>query len=205
MTGTIRETYLAAVKELHLLDLDRCAAVLGLTSDGGSVEIPFYDQTYTLREGRIGSREGKPPTDAVGLVLCRYLLNCPDTPLPEGRQLTFRELDGAGPLVSSFATNTNKIITSAFTQSAQALEAAGRRLNGNRCDDVSGYDLVMEFAALPRVSVFLQFNAVDDPFPAQCSLLFHHCAQDYLDMQALFILGTYLAGGLVRHNASDAV
>lgn len=202
MTATIQDSYRAALSELAHGDLDRCKAVLGLGSEGGDPVIPFYDEAYRLSKGAFIGQGGQAPTDAVGLVLCRYLLNCPDAPPPKGRRLTFRELDGAGPLVSSFATNTNKIITSAYARDFHALEAAGRQMGGTRQDDPPGYDLVMRFPALPRVSVDLQFNAADDLFPAQCTVLFDQSAQVYLDMQSLFILGTYLAGGLVRHKTT---
>ncbi len=201
MTATIHEAYAQGRKQLEQLDLGRCEHVLGLGSRGEALVIPFYNETYNLSDGVFRDRNGRPPTDAVGLVLCRYLLNCPDAPLPDGRRLTFREMDGAGPLVSNFATNTNKLVTSAFGGDPSALEAAAGRMGGTPMEDGTGYDLAMVFSALPRVRVFLQFNAADDLFPAQCSLLFNGSAQRYLDMQALFILGTYLAGGLVRRGA----
>ena len=202
MSPTHNEDYLACLDQLRRIDRGRCAAVLGLETESDDLTIPYYGEVYRLSQGAFLGRQGEPPTDAVGLVLGRYLLNCPDDPLPVGGRLTFRELDGAGPLVSSFANNTNKLIAGAFAQDAQALESAGRRMNGARCDGPPGYDLVLMFSALPRVPLFLHFNAADDLFPAQCSLLFDHFVQGYLDMQSLFILGTYLAGGLVRHGTS---
>lgn len=199
MTATHhQDEYRKVLIALENLDIGRCQAVLGLKLEDGTLEIPFYDQIYRISEGCILNRDGTAPTPAVGRVLCRYLLNCPAEPLPHGRRVTFRELENAGPLVSSFAANTNKLITSAFARNLRGLDAAGRRMNGTRCDDPPGYDRVIVFSALPRVPVFLHFNAADDQFPAQCSLLFHHSAQGYLDMQSIFILGTYLAGGLVR-------
>lgn len=203
MATTIHETYSSCRDKLTALDHGRCESVLGIASEGADLIIPFYDEIYHLSQGALLNPDGQAPTDAVGLVLCRYLLNCPDEPLPEGRRLTFREIDGAGPLVSSFAANTNKLITSAFALDLPALENAGNRMGGKQLEGAVGYDLVMKFAALPRVPIFLQFNAADDLFPAQSSILFNASAQGYLDMQSLFILGTYLAGGLVRRRCSD--
>lgn len=205
MTSTLHESYQSCRQGLMGLDQNQCAAVLDLQSQGPDLIIPFYDDVYRLARGELLTQDGRPPSDAVGLVLCRYLLNCPDRPMPEGRLLTFREIDGAGPLVSSFATNTNKLIMSAFARDTVALETAGIRLGGSRQEGVAGYDLVMEFSALPRIPIILQFNAADDLFPAQSSLLFNASAQDYLDMQTLFILGTYLAGGLVGHHTASKV
>jgi len=204
MTTTIHEAYQDCHDQLADLDLGRCADVLGLHSEGAGLIIPFYDAVYRLSGGNFNNSDGQAPTEAVGLVLCRYLLNCPAEPLPHGRLLTFREIDGAGPLVSSFATNTNKVVTSTFAQDVKALESVGRGMGGSRRDGSAGYDLVMEFSALPRVPIVLQFNGADDPFPAQCSVLFNASAQGYLDMQTLFILGTYLAGGLVGRSVVGA-
>jgi hypothetical protein len=53
------------------------------------------------------------------------------------------------------------------------------------------------FNALPRVPLHLQFNADDDLFSAQSTLLFNQSAEHYLDMQTLFFLGTCLAGRIV--------
>ena len=204
MTTTIHETYAACREELPGLDHGRCKAVLGITSEGADLVIPFYDEIYRLSQGALLNPDGQPPVDAVGLVLCRYLLNCPDEPLPEGRRLTFREIDGAGPLVSRFATNTNKLIISAFALDLQGLVNTGNQMGGKQLEDIAGYDLVMKFTALPLIPIYLQFNAADDLFPAQSSLLFNASAQGYLDMQSLFILGTFLAGGLVGRQRSFA-
>lgn len=204
MTTTPRQDeYQAALKALGHLDIGRCQAVLGIQGQDGVMEIPFYDQIYRISGGCILNRDGKAPTPAVGLVLCRYLLNSPAEPLPHGRRVTFRELDDAGPLVSSFTANTNKLITSAFARDLQGLDAAVRRMNGTRCDAPPGFDRIIVFSALPRVPVFLHFNAADELFPAQCSLLFNYSAQGYVGMQSIFILGTYLAGGLVGNRNPD--
>ena len=79
-----------------------------------------------------------------------------------------------------------------------ALAAAARELTGRPVEEAHGYDLFLAFDALPNVSVFLQFNARDDEFPAQCTLLFPQSAQTHLNLRSLFTLGTYLTGRLIR-------
>lgn len=189
----------AYLNKLKAIDLSRCASILGLDLDGKDLVIPFYDRVYRIASDDIFDTDGRKPTDAVARVLCRYLLDCPPQTLPHGQRMTFRELKGAGPLVSSFATNTHKLITGTFAADVNALELASRQLNGKTIAGYPNYDLFIAFGALPTVSVYLQFNGADDQFPAQCAVLFDQSAEGYLDMQSLFILGTYLAGGLVRH------
>ena len=62
--------------------------------------------------------------------------------------MTLRELDGAGPLVASFASNTKKLITGAFAGDIKALENACHKLNGTIMADQPGYDLCIAFSAL---------------------------------------------------------
>ena len=200
--ATFYEKYADCLAKLDRRVLGRGADILGLNSDGLAAIVPFYDQIYRVRPGKIVSLEGRKPTDAVGLVLCRYLSDAPAGSLPEGRPVSFREFKGAGPLVSSFASNTNKLITSAFASSIESLQRASRQLKGRIQADHPGYDLSVVFDALPRIPLCLQFNAADDLFPAQCSLLFEPSAETFLDMPSLFILGTYLAGRLVGHSAA---
>jgi hypothetical protein len=70
-------------------------------------------------------------------------------------------------------------------------------MNGRLDSEATDHDLSLCFTALPRIPLYLQFNADDDLFPAHSTLLFNQFAEHYLDMQTLFLLATYLAGRLV--------
>jgi hypothetical protein len=54
------------------------------------------------------------------------------------------------------------------------------------------------FQALPGVPQYLSFNDRDDDFPAQSNLFFQQSAERYLNLKSLFVLGTYLAGHLIK-------
>ena len=196
MTDDVRAAYSDGLTRISAPVLATSAHRLGLNRNASAAVVPFFDQVYHVEPGKIVSADGHCPTDAVGLVLCRYLLNCPPEPPPKGSLITFRELEGAGPLVSSFATNTNKLITDAFASDPKALERAAENLKGRRRRQNAGYDVCIVFQALPLINIDLRFNAADEQFPAQCGLFFNQSAEVYLDMRSLFTLGTYLAGGL---------
>ena len=59
------------------------------------------------------------------------------------------------------------------------------------------YDLALQFHALPRIPVLLNFNDRDDLFPASVSVLYRASAECFLDMECLAITGTLLAGRLI--------
>ncbi len=198
MTTTMNQTYAEHLNRLAGIELVRHADALGAVFDGRGLKIPFYNHTYFVMPGKIEDVQGQPPTDSVGLVLCQYLLRSPKHVPNDGQRVTFRELDGAGPLVSSFAGNTNKLIAGTFASRLEDLQAMVRQMGAQPESEACNFDLFVRFNALPRVPIFLQFNSADDLFPAQATLLFHQSAETYLDMRSLFILGTYLAGQLIQ-------
>jgi hypothetical protein len=179
----------------HLLS--RSAKRMGMHLDGHGLQIPFFDQTWIVTPQSISNSLGQAPTEAVGLVLSRYVIQYPATGIPPGPKVTFRELTGAGPLVYSFAANTNKLIASTFAADLQTLKKRSLQMHGRLDPEPTGHDLSLCFPALPRVPLYLQFNADDDQFSAHSTLFFNQSAEHYLDMQTLFLLATYLAGRLV--------
>ncbi len=198
MSRTMQRTYAECLARLDRLRPDDALQSLGVRIDGDALRLRFFDAHYRIASGVILDANGDPPTDGVGIVLCQYLLHHPDGGTPDGSWVTFRELPGAGPLVSSFTANTNKLIAHTFAERLDDLQRRVGRLGACPETGAGAFDLFVRFDALPKVPLFLQFNAADDLFPAQCNLLFYQSAQHYLDMQSLFIVGTYLAGRLIR-------
>ncbi len=193
------KTYRHYLERIADLDLISRAERLGVESDGADLLIRLYGSTYRVTPQGVFNPSGAPVNYAVCVVLCCYGLQCPpDTP-PVGDWVTYREFKDAGPLVSYFTANTNKIIETTFSGRLDALENAGRALGGRRYDDGASHDLSLQFAFLPRIPVLLRFNDRDEEFPAQCSVLFRQSAEAYLDMECTAIGGTFLAGYLTRH------
>lgn len=195
--NTIEEAYLEALRSVDGIDWHATAGRLGGKPFDGAIELPFFGQPHRVSRDSCLDPEGRPATAAVAMVLCRYLLRLPSSPVPAGQRITFRELSGAGPLVSRFADNTLKIITTTFGHRIRDLNAAAKKLGGRPEGDGSGFDLFLRFEALPNVPVYLQFNGADDLFPAQAGVLFQRSAETCLDLQSLFVLGTYLTGRLI--------
>jgi len=197
MPTTLNQAYIKNLGRLAGIDLAACAKALGVQVDGDGLRIPFFNTDYRVSADGILNSNGDSPTDAVGVVLCQYIIRCPYLSVVDGLPVTFRELSQAGPLVVSFANNTNKTISRAFANDIDALRRGSLQLNGRIDSKVHGYDLSICFQALPKVPVLLRFNAADEQFAAQSALLFYQSAETYLDMQSLFILGTFLTGQLI--------
>jgi hypothetical protein len=201
--AVFEETYRTYLARIADIDLPSRAAILGAAGEGDDLVIPLYGTPYQVTRRGVFKPSGEPVNYAVCVVLCCYVLQCPREVPAAGDWVTYREFRDAGPLVSYFTANTNKIIETSFGGDLAALAEACRGLGGRRFDDGAAHDLSMAFDFLPRIPVLLRFNAQDDEFPAQCSVLFRQSAEAYLDMECMAIGGTFLAGHLARHRTDS--
>lgn len=193
----------ALADQVAALDLDLVACHSGGIYRSGALEIVFFDQCWRLDGRNVVDPQGRHAADLVTYVLYQYVLRAP-TQLPAvGRRVSFRELSEAGPLAVHFANNTHKTIAQTFADRPGDLRITAERLGGRPVAENHGFDVWMRLDALPRVALYLQFNARDDDFPPQCSLAFDESANVYLDSRSIFILGTYLTGRLLACSGPD--
>jgi hypothetical protein len=111
--------------------------------------------------------------------------------------VTFREFSNAGPLFFRFSENTGKIISTTFSGHLEKLKSRCQSLGGIILGTAS-YDLSVQFQALNKVFIFLNFNDTDEFMPANAMFLFHDNAETFLDLESLTIICTYLTGLLIR-------
>jgi len=194
-------TYKDQLRELGEIDLAERARALKLEMRSDSLVIPFFGRQHFISQQGVIDFDGNPPTPAVATVLLNYTLRNTTIPPANPEKISFRDFKGAGPLVVSFANNTNHLIASTFAGRLDALKAACRDLSGTPEVDAVSSDLFMKFQALPGVPQYLSFNDQDDDFPADSHLLFQRSAESYLNLKSLFVLGTFLAGSLIKFHS----
>ena len=197
-SAVFEQTYRHYLAEIGTIDYLARADLLGVEADGEKLIIPLYNRTYSVSPTGINPRGGAALNDAVRVILAKYVLTCPDQLPPlSSKWMTYREFRDAGPLVSYFASKTNKSIEQHFSGARAHLENGCRAL-GAQFEDNDSYDLSARFQALPRIPVVLNFNDADDMFPAACSILYQASAELFLDMECLAMTGTLLAGKLLK-------
>lgn len=191
------ETYQKYLLEINTIDYLARQVALGVTARENALEIPLFDRLYRLSDKTIEDCQGGSVTPAIRVILCKYVLMCPDSlPPAADRLMTYREFKNAGPLTSYFTVNTNKIIETTFSGRVEYLRQRLQQLGGTIRDDES-YDLSFLLFALPRIPVIVNFNDRDEMFGATCSILYRASAESYLDMECLAMTGTLLAGKLI--------
>jgi len=196
----IFKDYLAKVAAL---DLNGKSELLGIQVDGKTIGIPFFNQYYTITPEKITDRQGNSPQHAVSVILCKYLMLCPESPGMEKELLTYKDFRDAAPYVLGFGNTAEKPISQVFSGKIDALEKRCRELGGKSCDMGISCDLSYVFQPLPKVPVYMFYNDKDEEFPADCSLLFEKRARHYLDMECLAMIGMVLAEWLARAEEKD--
>jgi len=191
-------TYRNYLDRLAAIDLRSRADRLGAAVAADALVIPLYGKPYTLSRDGVRDAGGNQANFAISVVLCCYILQCPEAVPPAGDWMTYREFRNAGPLVGYFTANTQKIIETAFAGNIGGLVDACQCLGGKAFEDGSSYDVSLSFDFLPRIPVLLRFNDKDNEFPAQCAILFPQSAETFLDMECMAIGGTLLAGTLMQ-------
>ena len=188
--------YLSLIKDF---DFSKKAEILGIQKRNQSFMFEFFNRQIVFDWNDFTDIAGEKVTCAVKVVLCKYLLMCPEKVSESSNRLvTFREFAKAGPLFSSFTSNTNKIIETSFSGQVEKLKKRCQKLGGTMMETES-YDLTVRFRALHRIPIILNFNDKDELMPAKAVFLYHDNADVYLDLESLTITCTYLTGLLIQN------
>jgi hypothetical protein len=189
--------YLARVKDINM---DEKLDILGIQKRNDSYIFNFFNRRICFDGSEFTDISGAQVTPAIKVVLCQYLLMCPEkAPENSNRLITFREFENSGPLFSSFTSNTGKIIETTFSGKMGSLKARSLSLGGTLVQ-TNGYDLSFRFRALSKVPIILNFNDIEESMPASAGFLYHENAKAYLDLECLTVLCTFLTGQLIKTN-----
>ncbi|MBI4768791.1 MAG: DUF3786 domain-containing protein [Deltaproteobacteria bacterium] len=193
------EIYRGYLNEIANLDLTWTKDNLGLILEKGETIIPFYGTPYRISAQGIVDQQGDRPPHSICVILCKYLLLCPEKEPAGSDWVSYKEFKEGAPFFGGFLNNAEKPISRTFSGRLSDLRQASVELGGRPLETAISADLVLRFEALPKVPVLIVFNDQDDDFPAHCSLLFERRAEKYLDMECLAMVGWVLTDRLCRH------
>ena len=171
---------------------------LGSESDGDQMLIQFFNSNYRVSKNGITDASGSRPDYRVCVILAKYILLCPDKPYHDTEWVSFKDFKRASHFtnVNYFTSDTEQAIVKHFSGRLVEISKASQALGGFQHELEMSYDLSMQFDALPRISLLLLFNDVDEEFPAHCTVLFQKHAEFYLDPESLAMTSAFLAKSL---------
>ena len=188
------EIYRKYLADVSAIDLGRTAPRLGIEVDGDTAVIPFYGILHRVSGKGVTDAQGRRPIHAVSVILCQYLLLCPDAAPPAASEwVKYHGFKDAAPFAGGFRNTAEQPIGNTFSGRLDDLDAACMALGGRPADAPINCDLAIRLPALPKVDLLMLFNDQDEEFPADCSILFETHADAYLDMECLAMLGVVLA------------
>ena len=190
--SVFKETYQNYLDQIGKIDLDSRAEKLGGLMEKDEMVLSFFGQPYRISSRGITDPFGAQPPMGIIVVLCKYLLLCPDIPSLDKEWVSYRDFKNTAPLVHSFVNHTERPIVRNFSNRLEDLAAACEKLGGRDPGLDLNYQLIMKLYPLPKVPVLLLFDDVDEEFPAQCKVIFERRAEHYLDPECLAIVGRLL-------------
>lgn len=188
------QTCRAYLEQLRDVPLETVARTLGAEFQDPAVVLPFFEEAYRISSEGIAGPSGERPTHDICVILCKYLLLCPEALPHRTGWVSFRDFKDSAPLISYFTHDVEHAIASAFSGGPDALNRACKTVGGGDPALEVSFDVCAQFQALPRVPVVLIFHDADEEFKASCSVLFESGADRYLDAECLA-----MAGGQLRY------
>ena len=196
--SVFEKTYKDYIAQVAGIDFKSIEQKLGVEVEGNEVIISLFGKPHRISESGITDPSGKQPSLDICVILCKYLLLCPEVNAMEKEWISFRDLKDSGPLTNYFANDVERAIAACFEGRLDDMKEASKLLAGYPPDIEVAYDLATQFDALPRVPVMLLFNDADDEFPAKSSVLFERRAEKYLDAECLAMVGRLLFTSLKK-------
>ena len=190
--SVFEKTYKDYIAQVAGIDFKSIEQKLGVQVEGNEIIIPLFGRPHKVSENGITDPSGNQPSLDICVILCKYLLLCPDVYPREKEWVSFRDLKDSGPVTTYFANEVERAIATYFAGRLDDMKQACKTLGGYQPDIEANYDLSMQFDALPQVPVMLLFNDVDEEFPAKSSVLFERRAEKYLDAECLAMVGRLL-------------
>ena len=188
--------------QLARIDFSPLADRLGVVVENRIITVPVFGQPYRVSSQSIDRSDGQPADYTTTVIICRYLLQCPDFDPAGDQWQTFKDFADAAPLVDYFTTNVEKALAIRYAGRLKQLRTAAERLGGRPPSLDLSYDYLSIIVALPRVPLLLLFNDADEDFPAQGAVLFEYRIRHYLDMECVGMVGTLLVEHLEKMDPS---
>lgn len=192
VSPVFKQTYKNYLGQIAKMDLGSAEMRIGVRIEDGAITIPLFGQLYTINENSISGPSDKKPSFDICIILCKYILLCPESLSGQKEWTAFRSFRDAGPLTTYFSNDVERAISGHFSGKINDLQKACKLLEGHEPDMEVSYDLAMKFDLLPRIPLLLLFNDGDEAFPPHCSVLFEKRADTFLDAECLAISGRLL-------------
>ena len=187
-------------RQISFVDFATVKELLGIQIENNTALIPFLNRTYQVSSQGILKMNNEKADYITCVILAKYILLCPDKLYLDSDWCTFRDFKKESHFTNAnfFNIETTGKIKTQFSGKLNNLKTACKKLNGVVQHMGLAYDLSVSFTVLPRLSLLLLMNDVDEDFPAECKVLFQKQGEYYLDPESLAMTSGLLAKRLIQ-------
>lgn len=191
--------------QLAGMDFSSIKDTLGLEQQENGFYLPFFNRPYRISPEGIHDASGAPADYMTLVILSKYLMLYPDQPVIDTAWSAFKDFKLRAQFVNVnyFMSDTERAMIPVLSGKLDAVQSACHKLGGQVSSEPYNYDLVLEFQALPRISLLLLFNDGDEDFPAYGTVLFQRHAEHYLDPESLGVTSAFLIKRLKEELCND--
>jgi len=165
-------------------------------AQGGQFELRYFGDDYVLQFPRIAVQDaaGKQPDVTTRLILLHYLIRADGAPLAD-QWSAYREMPDGRIYDLAFQRRASLRLARAYGADAAGFSAASQALGGERLSFGNASYL---FRVLSRVPMAVVLYLGDEEFGPAVNVLFDASAGHYLPTEDLAVLGSVLAGRLIK-------
>lgn len=194
------EDYLSRIGKI---DLTKIQQQLDLEMQDECLLVPLFNEIYSVSKQGISDSKNRQPHYGTCVILAQYILRFPQAPVePNKDWVNFKNLKKSSTFnnVNILRTDCEDVLINQFSNNLGKLDKASSELGGWTPGLNLSYDRIIQFNALPTLSLLLLMNDQDDMFPAECRVLFQAHAEEYLDPESIAMTGGSLALNLKRYS-----
>jgi len=114
--GIFKKTYENYLMQIEKIDFNSIKKNLKVEVEKNKIIIPLFGKSYTVSGAGISDSAGKQPMLDICVILCKYILLCPEIPPKEKDWVSFRDLKDSGPLNNYFVNDVELAIATYFTK-----------------------------------------------------------------------------------------
>jgi hypothetical protein len=165
-------------------------------SENGMFTVIFIGVEYqiSLSQRTVQGQGGDDVYPFLAVLLLHYLVNVKALH-PQGKLISFRELEGGDVYYSAFCARAINPITESFGSKPQAIIEAGKRI-GAELGDLGDISIIIH--VFPKIPVTIILWEGDDEVPPSSNMLFDISIKEHLPTEDVAVIGGFVASKLIK-------
>ena len=159
-------------------------------------KLVFLGVEYRISPSKrtVQDRDGQDVYPFLTVLLLHYLVNVKDIG-PQGKLISFRELEGGDVYFRAFCARAINPITDSFGTEPEALKEAGERIGAEQ-GDLGDISIIID--VFPKIPVTVILWIGDFEVPPSSNMLFDSSIKEHMPTEDVAVIGGFVASKLIK-------